>query len=135
MDNLGSGNVLDQDPKYPIREVADMTGISAFTLRYYDKCGFFPNLYRAKNRIRIFSDHDVKWLRLIDSLRKSGLSIEGIQYFVKLSAKGFSTVPEQFSILDSQITVLEYQIAELQESLKVLQSEKTKCDTSSGNLR
>ena len=29
-------------PCFGISEVADMTGISAFTIRYYDKCGFFP---------------------------------------------------------------------------------------------
>ncbi len=118
-----NSNKEDRNPKYSISEVADITGISAFTLRYYDKCGFFPNLYRSKGRIRSFSDHDIQWLRLIDALRKSGLSIEGIKYFVKLYKQGSSTVSEQFSILESQETVLEYQLAEIQESLKVLQEE------------
>ena len=111
-------------PQYAISEVVDMTGISAFTLRYYDKCGFFPNLYRDKNKVRSFSDNDISWLRLVDALRKSGLSIEGIQYFVRISLKGDGFVGEQYKILEDQETVLEYQLAEIQESLKVLQAEK-----------
>lgn len=114
---------VSDEPTYPIREVADMTGISAYTLRYYDKCGFFPNLYRGKNNVRSFSDIDVMRLKLIDALRKSGLSIDGIKYFVRLSAKGQETMKEQYQILRDRQTVLEYQIAEIEESLNVLQGE------------
>ena len=114
---------VSHDPKYPIREVADMTGISAYTLRYYDKCGFFPELFRDKNNVRSFSDADIAWLKLIDSLRKSGLSIDGIKYFVRLSYKGNETLKEQYQILQGQQTMLEYQIAEIQESLNILQAE------------
>jgi len=124
---------LPSKPQYGISEVADMTGISAYTLRYYDKCGFFPNLYRNKNKTRSFSDKDISWLRLIDALRKSGLSIEGIQYFVRLTLKENSNGDEQYKILEDQETVLEYQLAEIQESLKVLQVEKLLIKSSLSN--
>ena len=109
---------------YAIGEVAEMTGISAFTLRYYDKCGFFPELFRGRNNVRSFSDHDIAWLRLIDALRKSGLSIEGIQYFVRISQQGDASLQEQYKIIEDQEKVLDYQIAEAEESLRVLQAEK-----------
>ena len=67
-----------------INEVVELTGISAFTIRYYDKCGFFPNLIRGKRGVRSFKPSDVKQLKLVDALRRSGLSIEGIRYFVRL---------------------------------------------------
>lgn len=111
-------------PQYSISEVSDMTGISAYTLRYYDKCGFFPELYRDKNKVRSFSQNDISWLKLIDALRKSGLSIEGVQYYVKLKIKGTATLTEQIAIIDAQETTLEYQLAEISESLKALQVEK-----------
>ena len=70
-----------------------MTGISAFTRRHDDKCGFFPDLARDKRGVRSFSEEDdVAQLHLIEALRKSGLSIEGIQYYVRLSRRGASTV-------------------------------------------
>lgn len=103
-----------------ISEVADITGISAFTIRYYDKCGFFPNLMRNKHGVRSFADGDVTQLLLVDALRKSGLSIEGIQYFVKLVIKGKVTAQERLAILRAQRTTLEYQRDELEESMKRL---------------
>lgn len=111
------------EPKYSISEVVDITGISAFTLRYYDKCGFFPNLYRDKNKVRKFSEADLKSLQLVDALRKSGLSIDGIRYFVKLNIKGSKTLSERRDILRAQEITLEYQLTEIQENLKTLQGE------------
>ena len=102
-------------PCFGISEVADMTGISAFTIRYYDKCGFFPELARDARGVRTFSQSDVAQLYFVDALRKSGLSIEGIQYYVKLQRRGAATRDER-----AQETVLEYQRAELDESLKRL---------------
>ena len=49
-------------PCFGISEVADMTGISAFTIRYYDKCGFFPELARDARGVRTFSQSDVAQL-------------------------------------------------------------------------
>ena len=66
------------DPCFGIADVADMTGISAFTIRYYDKCGFFPGLARDSRGVRSFSHSDMAQLRFVESLRKRGLCTEGI---------------------------------------------------------
>lgn len=108
---------------YSISEVSELSGISAFTIRYYDKCGFFPDLQRDKNKVRWFSDRDIAALHLVDALRKSGLSIEGIQYYVRLSLKGSASRSERLAILQARETVLEYQKEELEQSLKTLQRE------------
>ena len=110
-------------PRYSISEVVNITGISAFTLRYYDKCGFFPELYRNEHKVRKFSDKDLEFLKLIDALRKSGLSIEGIQYFVRIYLQGIKSESEQLHILETQKKILEYQLAEIQNSLDVLTKE------------
>ena len=107
-------------PCFGINEVSDSTGISAFTIRYYDKCGFFPNLARDRRGVRSFSRADIEQLHFVDALRKSGLSIEGIQYFVKLQRRGDATRDERFAIVRSQETMLEYQLAELNVSLQRL---------------
>lgn len=67
---------------YTITEVESLSGISAFTLRYYDKCGFFPDIIRDERKKRYYSDTDIERLRLIEALRISGLSIEGIGRFL-----------------------------------------------------
>lgn len=114
------GSDISAQPIYGIAEVVEMTGISAFTIRYYDKCGFFPWLARDHRGIRSFSDADIAQLHFVEALRKSGLSIEGIQYYVKLQKRGKTTQHERLDIVHAQEIVLEYQKAELEESLKRL---------------
>lgn len=121
------GNAADDETsmsglRFGISQASDVTGISAYTIRYYDKCGFLPNLERNHRGVRTFHEPDIMQLNLIEALRKSGLSIEGIQYFVRLQKHGFETRSERLSILRSQETVLEYQRAELGESLKRLRA-------------
>ena len=110
----------DAVARYGIADVVDSTGISAYTIRYYDKCGFFPDLARDHRGGRSFSQIDIAQLHFVDALRKSGLSIEGIQYYVRLQKRGASTRSERLEIVRAQETVLEYQRAELNESLKRL---------------
>ena len=104
-------------PCLGIAEVVDLTGISAFTIRYYDKCGFFPGLARDRRGVRTFSHADAAQLRFVDALRKSGLSIEGIQYYVRLQRRGIVSRDERLSVVRTQEAALEYQIAELEECL------------------
>lgn len=121
-DNNSSRETSQADPSalHPIRDVADITGISAYTLRYYDKCGFFPGLKRDKNNTRWFSEADIDQLRLVDALRKSGLSIEGIQYYVRLMVKGKESVDERREILEQRSVVLQYQHDEIEQQMKIL---------------
>ncbi|BAK44552.1 MerR family transcriptional regulator [Eggerthella sp. YY7918] len=123
------GRTISNAPQYGIAEVVDTTGISAFTIRYYDKCGFLPELARDRRGIRSFSDADIAQLHFVEALRKSGLSIEGIQYYVKLQKRGEATRKERLDIVKAQETVLEYQLAELEESLKRLHASGVELST------
>lgn len=117
----GIAPAIDGTPRYAIGDVSDITGISIHTLRYYDKCGFFPNLARGGKRgDRSFSEADIAQLRLVDALRRSGLSIEGIQYFVRLQKLKTETSAELAKIVADQKSVLEIQAEEIAASLRVL---------------
>ena len=72
---------------YTIKDMSELTGLPASTLRYYDKQGLLPNLKRDGNNIRIFSDEDYASLRLIDCLKRSGLSIKDIKKFIDMAGK------------------------------------------------
>lgn len=112
--------------RYGTAEVSDMTGISAYTIRYYDKCGFFPGLARDQKGIRSFSDEDVSQLLFVDALRKSGLSIEGIQYYVRLQKRGDETLAERSEIVRAQQANMEYQLADLETCLSRLRAAAVK---------
>lgn len=123
MSTFDADKILNASQGLGINDVVELTGISAFTIRYYDKCGFFPNLIRGKRGVRTFTEHDVHQLRLVDALRRSGLSIEGIRYFVRLSIRGDGSLDDRRKIIQTQTTALEYQIAEAEESLALLRAE------------
>ena len=57
---------------YTIGQVAEMFGLPASTLRYYDKQGLFPELERASG-IRRFGDKELEALRVIECLKKAGM--------------------------------------------------------------
>ena len=57
---------------YTIKEVAKKMDISEHTLRFWTKSGFFPFIKRNKTNIRLFSDNDLDWVRIVKCLRAVG---------------------------------------------------------------
>ena len=64
---------------YTIGEMAKLLDIPASTLRYYDKQGLLPFVERSKSGIRMFQEKDYEWLKLIECLKKSGLTLSEIK--------------------------------------------------------
>jgi MerR family transcriptional regulator, aldehyde-responsive regulator len=59
-----------------IQEVVEQTGISAHTIRFYEKMGLLPHVGRTSGGIRQFSEADVSFLRFLIELKKTGMSLE-----------------------------------------------------------
>jgi len=47
---------------YTPRQVADKTGFSVDTLRYYEKIGLLVSIARTSGGRRVFTETDVAWL-------------------------------------------------------------------------
>ncbi|WOO36626.1 MerR family transcriptional regulator [Anaerocolumna sp. AGMB13020] len=102
---------------YTIKQVSAKTGLTIYTLRYYDKEGLLPLVKRTPTGIRKFSDDDIAWIGLICCLKNSGMSIEKIKEFMILCLKGEETVePRKDILLLHKQHILE-QMKELQNSL------------------
>ena len=106
---------------YTIKTMSEMTGLPASTLRYYDKKGLLPNLRRDQNNVRVFTDDDFRNLRLIDCLKRSGLSIKDIKRFIDMTSKGDSALTERLAIFTRRRELLKQEMAELQEVLNVIE--------------
>lgn len=68
---------------YSIGKVSELTGVSAYTLRYYEKIGLLTAPERKSGGIREYSDMDIGFIRFLSSLKKTGMSLEDITEFVK----------------------------------------------------
>lgn len=73
---------------YTIGEMAKMLGVPASTLRYYDKEGLLPFVARSSGGIRQFRENDIEWLRVIDCMKKAGMSIKDIRQELKQQPEG-----------------------------------------------
>lgn len=105
---------------YSIREMADLIGVSPSTLRYYDKEGLLPVIERTTGGMRVFKDSDIEWLRIIDCLKKTGMSLKDIKQFIDMVQAGDSTIEARLAMFERRREAVHSQIAELQKTLDIL---------------
>ena len=105
---------------YTIKEVADMMEISEHTLRFWAKSGFFPFVKRNHNNVRIFSDDDLGWVKIVKCLRSVGTENKAIKKYIDLCIVGDSTIPERYEIIKSTKENAVKQMKDLQKQLDLL---------------
>ncbi len=105
---------------YTIKEVAKKMDISEHTLRFWAKSGFFPFIKRNENNIRLFSDNDLDWVRIVKCLRAVGTENKAIKRYIDLCIKGDSTIPERYGIIQATKLKAEQQMLELQQQMDLL---------------
>ena len=102
---------------YTIQDVSKKTGLTAHTLRYYEKEGLITGVERSQGGIRQYTDEDLERLGLIRCLKNTGMSIQEIARFVQLTHEGDHTLEERVELLrEHRDRVLE-RMAEMQEHL------------------
>lgn len=105
---------------YTIGEMADLLGVAASTLRYYDKEGLLPFVERTSGGIRKFKEADLEWLVTIEHLKKTGMPIKDIRVFIDWCMEGDETIACRLALIDRQRAAVQQQIAQLQDTLKIL---------------
>lgn len=108
---------------YSISEVAKMLNVSAYTIRYYDKEGLFPQVKRV-NGIRVFEDKDFAWLRMLNCLKNLNMPIKKIKEYVDLALKGDETLKERYQLILEQEENIQRQINELKYYKKQIDFKK-----------
>ena len=102
---------------YTIKQAAVLTNLTPVTLRYYDKQGLLPFMERRESGYRMFSDGDIAMLRVIECLKKSGMSIKDIRQFSQWVLMGDDSLQERYDMFLERKKAVEAQMAELQETL------------------
>jgi len=105
---------------YTIKEVAEKMNISEHTLRFWAKSNFFPFVQRNKNNIRIFSENDLNWVKIVKCLRSVGTENKLIKKYIDLCIVGDSTINERYEIIKSTKEKALEQMQELKKQLELL---------------
>lgn len=125
---------------YGMKEAEARTGLSAYTLRYYDKMGLLPFVERSKSGLRRFKEEDFEWLELINCLKDTGMRLEDIRTFIEYSMKGDETLEQRLLMFQERRQIVCRQIEKLQHTLtcldykiqnyeKVLEERRTPCES------
>lgn len=100
-----------------ISEVSRKYGLTADTIRYYERIGLIPAVHRNSSGNRDFTDEDCGWVEFIKCMRNAGLSIEALIDYVAMFQKGDSTIQARKNLLIEQRELLAEKIKNMTETL------------------
>lgn len=80
-------------------ELAERSGLTTHTLRYYEDAGLIPQVERKRAGHRRYRPEHARWLGLLDRLRISGMSIARMRRYVQLVERGDETIDQRGRLL------------------------------------
>ena len=103
-----------------IAEVSEQYGLSADTLRYYERVGLIPPVNRSESSIRDYNELDLRRVDFIKCMRSAGLPIEVLIEYVGLVQRGDKSIEARKEILKEQRHLLVTRMQEMQKTLDIL---------------
>ncbi|CAH0285461.1 HTH-type transcriptional regulator AdhR [Peribacillus simplex] len=101
-----------------IKVVSEKTGVSADTIRYYERIGLIPPVKRDKNGVRNLDDEDIRWIEFSRHMREAGVSIEALIEYIELFKNGDdANIPARVGILCDERDEMQKRIDLMQSAL------------------
>ena len=101
-----------------IAEASEQTGLTADTLRYYERDGLLLQpVARGSSGHRSYGERDIEWIRLITKLRSTGMSIRDVRRYADLVRSGDGNEVERLDLLRAHRQVVLARLAEVQDHL------------------
>lgn len=109
-----------QAKTYTIKDAAKIMNVPKSTIRFYDKEGLLPFINRLDSGYRVFTAKDIATLRVIDCLKKTGMSIKEIRQFSDWLELGDASLQQRYAMFQERKKVVEAQMEELQAVLDII---------------
>jgi DNA-binding transcriptional MerR regulator len=103
-----------------ISQLAEETGLSIHTLRYYEKEGILPPANRTESGNRVYDTDDIEWIKFACCLRDTGMTIAEMKKFAQLVIQGDETKRERVKELQQQNKRIKAQIEQLKNYMEVI---------------
>lgn len=94
-------------------QVAERSGFSLDTLRYYERVGLLGPVDRGPGGRRRYADESLEWLRVLRCLRDTGMPIAQMRRYAELARAGESTLRQRLHLLAEHDARVEEHIADL----------------------
>ncbi|MDF1479759.1 MerR family transcriptional regulator [Leifsonia sp. H3M29-4] len=119
------------DAGLSIAQVAESTGLTTHTLRYYERAGLIGLIDRASSSHRRYTEADVNWVVFLTKLRATGMPIAQVREYADLVRRGESTTQARMDLLLRHRVAVLAQLDEVTQSLaaidKKIEIYKEKC--------
>jgi DNA-binding transcriptional MerR regulator len=103
-----------------IGQLADATGRSVHTIRWYEAQRLIPGVRRDLQRRRIYAHGHIEWLDLLERLRRTGMSIKDMREYAALVKRGESSLKERQLLMKAHRERIQLMIEDLQESVQLI---------------
>ncbi len=103
-----------------VSEAVAETGLSAHTLRYYEKEMLLLEVPRDAGGRRFYTKELISALKFISALRATGMPIQGIKDYIELYSRGEQTATERMELLKSHEDAVKQQLQATKDSLQLI---------------
>ncbi len=88
---------------YTIKEAAQLTGLPASTLRYYETIGISPRIMRGDTSgHRIYTQDDIELLTWVSCLAATGMSVQNMREYIENGKDGITNAHKQVELLTAK---------------------------------
>jgi DNA-binding transcriptional MerR regulator len=109
-------------PDLSIADVAARTGLTAHTLRYYERAGLMlAPVDRAPSSHRRYSEADVRWVTLLTKLRATGMPIRRVRDYAALVRAGDGNEAERLALLEAHRDAVRAQLVAMRRHLDAVE--------------
>jgi DNA-binding transcriptional MerR regulator len=106
-----------------ISDAAEAVGVSAHTLRYYERAGLMLDpVGRTAATHRRYTDVDLNWIVLLTRLRGTGMPIRRMREYADLVRAGEGNEHERLALLEAHRAAVLDQLAQVQRSLAAIET-------------
>jgi len=121
---------MEAPRNYRIGEVAERTGVSVETLRYYEKRRLLKTPGRTEGGFRVYSDAVVHQVKFIKQAQSLGLTLDDIQQLAagRLRTNHAPSCRKVRDLLTRRIEDIDARVKELREFRRTLHDHLAACD-------
>lgn len=105
-----------------IGELARRSGLSAHTIRYYERIGLLPHADRDRSGQRDYDASILGWIEFLGRLKMTGMPLRDMVRYAALRERGAGTEAERRALLERHREDVRTRIAGLSDCLRVLDS-------------
>ncbi len=104
-----------------ISDAAEVTGLSAHTLRYYERAGLMLDpVGRAPSSHRRYSESEIRWVTLLSRMRATGMPIRRIRDYAELVRSGDGNEDQRLALLEAHRDAVLAQLDAMRRNLEAI---------------